>query len=453
MFNNLKDKLTNLFRKINSKGIITEDDLNSSMREIRIALLEADVALPVVKDFINAIKEKALGQEVYKSVSPGQMIIKIVHDELVNILGHSASGLEFNTNPPSIYLMVGLQGSGKTTSTAKLANLIRKNNSKKILLTSADIYRPAAITQLQKLASDNNIDFFPSTADQKPEDIARLAKKHAQENNYDLLIIDTAGRLHIDSQLMDELKTIAKITLPIEIFLVIDSLTGQDAVKIAQEFSSHLKISGIILTRLDSDARGGAALSIKHITGCPIKFSGTGERIHEFDIFHPERVASRILDMGDIVSLVEKAAEAIDEDAALKLGEKIKRGTFDLNDLKDQIKTFKKIGGMSSFIDLIPGMGRIKEKLNGGEFDESVILRQEAIINSMTARERKFWKIIDGSRKRRIAAGSGTTVQEVNILLKRYQETLKMMKKFSGMDKKSMMRGGGIGNLLRGLKG
>ena len=448
MFDNLKDKLTALFRKINSKGVITEDDLNSSMREIRVALLEADVALPVVKDFINAVKERAIGHEIYKSISPGQMIVKIVHDELIKILGESNSGLNFNTNPPSVYLMVGLQGSGKTTSTAKLANLIRKNHAKKILLTSADVYRPAAITQLQKLSSDNAIDFFLTTPDQKPQDIAKLAHKHAALNNYDLLIIDTAGRLHIDTELMKELKDIAKITNPIETFLVIDSLTGQDAVKIAEEFSSQLKITGIILTRLDSDARGGAALSVKHITGCPIKFSGTGEKITEFELFHPERVASRILDMGDIVSLVEKAAEAIDEGEALKLGEKIKKGTFDLNDLKEQMKTFKKIGGISSMLNLLPGMGKIKEALNGGQFDEKMILRQEAIINSMTQRERKYWKIIDASRKRRIAAGSGTTVQEVNILLKKYQESLKMMKRFSSMDKKSMMRGGGLKNLL-----
>ena len=447
MFDNLKDKLSALFRKINSKGVITEEDLNSSMREIRIALLEADVALPVVKDFINAVKEKAIGHEIYKSISPGQMIIKIVHDELINILGEKNSGINFNTNPPSVYLMVGLQGSGKTTSTAKLANLIRKTHAKKILLTSADVYRPAAITQLQKLSSDNALDFFPTTPDQKPQDIAKLAHQHAKLNNYDLLIIDTAGRLHINSELMDELKDIAKTTNPIEVFLVIDSLTGQDAAKIAEEFSAQLKITGIILTRLDSDARGGAALSVRQITGCPIKFSGTGEKITEFELFHPERVASRILNMGDIISLVEKAAEAIDEDEALKIGEKIKKGTFDLNDLKEQMKTFKKIGGMSSMLNLLPGMGKIKEALNGGQLDEKMMHRQEAIINSMTQRERKFWKIIDASRKRRIAAGSGTTVQEINILLKKYQETLKMMKKFSSMDKKSIMRGG-IGKLL-----
>lgn len=448
MFDNLKDKLTSLFRKINSKGVITEEDLNSSLREIRIAMLEADVALPVVKDFINAVKEKALGHEIYKSISPGQMIVKIVHDQLVQILGESNSALNYNTNPPSVFLMVGLQGSGKTTSTAKLANFIRKNQAKKILLVSADIYRPAAITQLQKLAQDNSLDFFLSTHDQKPQEIARSALKHAAQNNYDLLIIDTAGRLHIDTLLMEELQDIAKLTKPIETLLVVDSLTGQDAVKIAEEFSKQLQISGIILTRLDSDARGGAALSVKHITGSPIKFSGTGEKITEFELFHPERIASRILDMGDVISLVEKAAEAMDEDTALKLGEKIKRGQFDLNDLKDQIKTFKKIGGMSSFLNLLPGMGKIKDALGNGEFDESIILRQEAIINSMTPRERKYWKIIDGSRKRRIAAGSGTSVQEVNILLKKYQETLKMMKKFSSMDKKSMMRGG-LGRLMQ----
>jgi signal recognition particle subunit SRP54 len=347
--------------------------------------------------------------------------------------------------------MVGLQGSGKTTSTGKLAHFIRKNQSKRILLASTDIYRPAAIEQLAKLAKDNAFDFFPSTTDQKPQDIAKSAYQHAQENNFDLVILDTAGRLHIDSPMMIELQEIAKITKPIETLLVIDSLTGQDAVNIAESFATHLQISGIILTRLDSDARGGAALSVRHITGCPIKFAGLGEKINEFELFHPERLASRILDMGDIISLVEKAADAINHEDAEKLGARIQKGQFDLNDLKDQIKQFKKLGGVSSFINMLPGMGKIKDALNSQDFDEKIILRQEAIINSMTPNERKYWKIINGSRKKRIAAGSGTSVQEVNILLRKYQESLKMIKKFSTMDKKSMMRGG-LGKLL-GMRG
>jgi signal recognition particle subunit SRP54 len=447
MFKNLSDKLTALFKKINSRGTITEEDINNSMREIRIALLEADVALPIAKEFVNNVKEKAIGKEIVRSITPGQMIIKIVHDQLVETLGGKTQELNFNTNPPSVYLMVGLQGSGKTTSTAKLASFIKKNHSKKILVTSVDIYRPAAIKQLEKLAQDNQIDIYKSSADERPEDIAKAAKIFAQKNYYDILIIDTAGRLHIDELLMQELKNIVQITLPIEILLVTDSLTGQDAAKVAQEFKNHLAISGIILSRLDSDARGGAALSMRMITDCPIKFSGTGEKISEFEVFHPERIASRILDMGDIVSLVEKAAEIVDEEEALKLSEKIKRGEFDLNDLKEQIKTFKKMGGISSILGMLPGMGQLKSKLNDSNFDEKMIIRQEAIIDSMTKKERKYFKIIDGSRKRRIASGSGTTVQDVNILLKRYQESLKMMKKFSNMDQKSIMRSG-LKNLL-----
>lgn len=449
MFDSLSDNLSKIFSKLKGKGVLSEDDVNTAMREVRIALLEADVALPVVKDFINKVKERAIGQEVVKSISPAQMVIKIVQDNLVETLGSDSAELNLNVPAPAVIMMAGLQGSGKTTSAAKLALNLRRKKGKKVLLASLDIYRPAAQKQLEILAKQIEVGSLPIIEGEKPEKITKRALEVARLEGYDILVLDTAGRLHIDKELMHELQIVKKLANPVETLLVADCLTGQDAVNIASQFQSQIGITGIILTRVDGDSRGGAALSMRQVTGCPIKFIGVGEKVSEFEEFHPDRIASRILGMGDIIALVERAAENVDIEEAKKLQQKMKKGSFDLDDLAGQFKTMRKMGGIGSLMGMLPGIGKFKKQIDeSGGIDERMLIRQESIIYSMTKKERRNPKLLNGSRKRRIAAGSGVEVQEVNRLLKQFKDMETMMKKFSKMDKKSIMRGG-----LKGMMG
>ncbi len=450
MFSNLSNKLGDIFSKLKKRGTLTEADIDAAMREIRIALLEADVALPVVKDFIVSLKEKAIGTEVIQSISPGQMVVKLVNDHMAQLLGSEHQALNLAANPPVVIMMVGLQGSGKTTSTGKLALRLRTKHGKKVLVASLDIYRPAAQMQLEQVAKRAEVASLPIIAGEKPAEITKRALDAARLEGYDVLLLDTAGRLHIDEELMNELKTVKQLANPLETLLVADSLTGQDAVNIAKTFHEQIGVSGIILTRVDGDGRGGAALSMRAITGQPIKFIGMGEKIDEFEEFHPARIASRILDMGDIVSLVEKAAEVVSADEAEKMATRMMEGQFDFNDLLDQMRKMKKMGGIGSMMKMLPGMGALKDKLEGANIDENIIGRQEAIILSMTAKERAFPKLINGSRRIRIANGAGVQVQDVNKLIKQQQQMQDMMKKFKKMGKKGMMRGGMSG--LLGMK-
>lgn len=447
MFESLSNNLSKVIDKITSRGMLTESDIDNAMREIRIALLEADVSLNVVREFINKVKEESKGEKILKSISPGQMIVKLVHDELVNILGQKLEPINLSTKPPAVIMMVGLQGSGKTTSTAKLALWLKQKMHKNVMLASLDTMRPAAKEQLETLAKQVQIESLPIIANEKSIDIAKRALKAAKDSINDVLILDTAGRLHIDEELMQELKNIKDLTSPIEIILVVDSLTGQDAINVAKGFNEALSITSSILTRIDGDGRGGAALSIVHATGRPIKYMGTGEKMNEFQEFHPDRIASRILGMGDVVSLVEKAAENINQEDAEKMAAKMKKGQFDLNDLLAQMRSLKKMGGITSMLGMIPGLGKIKQQIASANINEDTVKYQEAIILSMTDKERKNAKLINGSRRKRIANGSGTSVQDVNRLLKQYQEMSNMMKKFGTMDKKSLLRSG-LGKLL-----
>jgi signal recognition particle subunit SRP54 len=447
MFENLSDRLGQVFAKLRKRGALSEEDVNAAMREIRVALLEADVALPVVKDFIDKVKEQAIGQEVIKSITPGQMVVKIVHDHLVEMLGGEGTGLNLATTPPAVILMVGLQGSGKTTSTAKLAKLIKEKNNKKVLLASTDIYRPAAREQLETLGQQAQIDTLDIIADEKPQAIAKRAYEKAKLEGYDVLFVDTAGRLHIDQELMDELAQLRKFLKPVEIVLTADSMTGQDAVNVAKSFHEQLGLTGIVLTRIDGDARGGAALSMRAVTGCPIKYVGVGERIDQLEPFHPERIASRILDMGDVVTLVEKAAETIDEEAEA-IAKKMQQGQFDFNDMAVQLRQITKMGGFSSLLGMLPGVGKFKDQIQQSGIDDKLIKHQIAIIQSMSAAERQDHRLLNGSRKRRIAMGSGTTVPEVNRLVKQYMDMLDTMKRLKKLGQKGLMRHG-----LRGLFG
>ena len=440
MFESLSDNIGAIFTKLKGKGYLSEDDVNAAMREVRIALLEADVALPVAKDFIAKVKERAVGEEVIKSVSPAQMVIKIVQDNLTEMLGSEAAELNLQAVPPVVVMMAGLQGSGKTTTTAKLALHLKDKQKKKALMASLDVYRPAAQQQLETLGSQAQVDTLPIVEGEKPEAITKRALELAKLEGYDVLFLDTAGRLHIDNELMDELQAVKKLANPTEILLIADSLTGQDAVNVAEQFNQQIGITGIVLTRIDGDARGGAALSMRAVTGCPIKFLGSGEKMHELEPFHPERIAQRILGMGDVVSLVEKAAETVDQEEAAKLEKKMRKGQFDFNDLASQLKNIKKMGGMGSLMGMLPGIGKLKDKIDGAGMDEKVIDRQVAIINSMTKKERLDPKLMNASRKRRIAAGSGMTIQDVNRLLKQFKQMQMMMKKFGKMDKKTLMR-------------
>ena len=440
MFSNLSDSLSKVFDKLRGKGAITEDDLNLAAREIRVALLEADVTLSVAKDFINSVKEKALGAEITKSITPSQQIIKIVSDELESVLGSETQELNLKTTPPAVIMMVGLQGSGKTTSSAKLALRLNSTKKKKVLLCSLDTYRPAAQDQLSALGRELNIEVVPIIKEEKPLQITKRALSQAEKGSFDVLILDTAGRLHTDDDLIKELQEIKKLSTPIETLLVADSLTGQDAVNIGKEFNEKVGVTGVILTRIDGDARGGAALSMRLTTGCPIKFVGIGEKPKDFEEFHPKRIASRILGMGDVVSLVEKASEVINEKEAEKLAAKLQKGTFDLSDLRSQLKNIGKMGGIGKLMGFIPGFGKIKDQINNAGFGERKIVQQIAIIDSMTAKERRNPAIINANRKKRIASGSGTKVEDINRLLKQFLEMSKMMKRFGKMSPQEMER-------------
>jgi signal recognition particle subunit SRP54 len=443
MFASLSDRLGSVFSGLRKRGTLSESDIDTAMREVRIALLEADVALPVVKDFIKSLKEKALGAEVIKSVSPAQMVIKMVQDHLTELLGDEHVDLNLAAVPPVVMLMVGLQGSGKTTSTGKLAKILKEKRGKKVLLASLDVQRPAAQEQLEVLAQQVHVTGLPIIKGQSPLDITKRALETARLEGYDVLLLDTAGRLHIDEALMTELAEVKTLAKPTETLLVADSLTGQDAVTIASEFHGKIGITGIILTRIDGDARGGAALSMRQVTGQPIKFMGTGEKLDALEPFHPKRIASRILDMGDVVSLVERAAEAIDKEDAEQMQARFEQGQFDLNDLAAQLKNMKKMGGIGSLMGMLPGMGQLKQQMESVQnMDDKPLVKIEAMISSMTEKERKNPKLLNASRRKRIAAGSGTTVQDINKLIKQWQQMSEMMKKFRKMGKKGMMRGG-----------
>lgn len=453
MFEALTDKLSAAFSKITSRGVLSEKDIDEAMREIRIALLEADVSLPVVKDFIAKVKAEALGEKVVKSVQPGQMVVKIVHDELVKLLGQDDTALNLNAPAPVVILMVGLQGSGKTTTSAKIANRLKKN--KKVLMASLDIYRPAAQEQLAQLGSQIKVDTLPIVKGQKPLEITKRALKEAKNGVYDVLILDTAGRLHIDEVLMQEVAEIKELAKPTEVLLVADALIGQDACNVAKEFNEKVGITGIVLTRIDGSSRAGAALSMKMVSGVPLKFLGTGEKIDEFEEFHADRIAGRILGQGDVVSLVEKAMEKIDREESEKMASKMMQGRFDLNDMLSQLKQIQKLGSMGSIIGMIPGLSKFKNQIEQSGIGDNLIKKQEAIILSMTVQERKNPDIIKASRKKRIAAGSGVEVHEVNKLLKSYEQMSTMMKKMGKMGGMAgfsqMMKRNPMNNMFKGF--
>ena len=438
MFNNLSEKLTRTIRNLTGRGRLTEDNIKETLRDLRIAFLEADVALPVVKQFIDDISNKAIGQEVMQSLKPGEALIKIVRDELIDIIGKVYQDINLQTKPPTIILMAGLQGSGKTTSVAKLAYFIKENKKKSVLIASTDIYRPAAIEQLETLAKQIDVAFFHIS--QQPVDIAKAAILESKKKFIDVVIIDTAGRLHIDKEMMDEISNIHKAINPTETLFIVDSMAGQDAANTAKAFNDILPLTGVILTKTDGDARGGAALSVRMITGKPIKFIGAGEKINAFEPFYPDRIVSRILGMGDILSLVEEAEKKVDQDKAKELARKISKGKgFNLEDFKDQLQQLKKLGGISSLLTKIPSMG-ILPKAAKNMVNDKMFNKMEAVINSMTPKERRFHAIIKGSHKRRIAAGSGTEIQDVNRLLKQFSRMQKMMKRFKGGKMMNMMR-------------
>ncbi|GED18742.1 MULTISPECIES: signal recognition particle protein [Kurthia] len=435
-FEGLAERLQSTIQKIKGKGKINEQDVKEMMREVRFALIEADVNLKVVKQFVKTVSERAIGQDVMKSLTPGQQVIKIVQDELTNLMGGEQSLVKFATKPPTVIMMVGLQGAGKTTTTGKLANLLRKKYNKKPLLVAADIYRPAAVKQLETLGKQLGIPVFQKGTEVSPVDIAKEALEHAKEEHLDVVIIDTAGRLHIDENLMQELKDIRALKEPDEIFLVVDAMTGQDAVNVANSFNEAVGITGVVLTKLDGDTRGGAALSIRTVTEKPIKFVGMGEKMDALETFHPERMASRILGMGDVLSLIEKAQAQVDEDKAKELEEKFKTQTFTFDDFLEQMAQVKKMGPLEDILKMIPGVNKMKG-LDNINFDDKQIDHIEAIIQSMTIAEKTNPEIINASRKKRIAKGSGCTVQEVNRLIKQFDEMKKMMKQMTGMSTKN----------------
>lgn len=450
MFNNLSERLDGVVRRLRGQGRLTEENIQDSLREVRMALLEADVALPVVREFVKDVKERALGEEVKKSLTPGQAFVKIVKDELVRMMGEENDALDLSVRPPAVVMVAGLQGAGKTTSVAKLALYLREREKKKVLVVSCDVYRPAAIEQLQTLATEVGVDFFPSSGEQRPVDIARAALEHARLQYHDVLLVDTAGRLHVDSDMMDEASALHAALNPAETLFVVDSMTGQDAVNTAAAFNQALPLTGVVLTKTDGDARGGAALSIRHVTGKPIKFLGVGEKTQALEPFHPERVASRILGMGDVLSLVEEVERGVDQDEAAKLAKKLKSGKgFDLEDFRTQMSQIGGMGGIGGLLDKMPGMGQMSDKVKG-QVNDREVGRLVAIINSMTPLERRKPDLINGSRKRRIAQGSGSQVQDVNRLLKQFKQMQKMMKQFKKGGMKKMMRqlggmGGGMG--------
>ncbi|MDR3436148.1 signal recognition particle protein [Telmatospirillum sp.] len=441
MFESLSTRLGDIFERLKRRGALSEADVSEALREVRVALLEADVALPVVKDFIATVKERAVGQEVVRSITPGQMVVKIVHDCLIETLG---DGEEINLQAaaPVPVLMVGLQGSGKTTTSAKIAARLKAVDRKKVLLASLDIYRPAAQQQLEILAGQVAVGSLPILMGERPVAIARRAMETGRREGYDVVILDTAGRLHIDEVLMAEVAEVRDAVHPAETLLVVDAMTGQDAVNVAREFNEKIGVTGLVLTRVDGDARGGAALSMRAITGRPIKFLGAGEKLDALEVFHPDRVAGRILGMGDVVSLVEKAMDSVDQDEAEKLAARMAKGKFDLDDMASQFRQIKKMGDLKGIIGMLPGIGKIKKQIDEANIDTRMINRQEAIILSMTKGERKNPDLIKASRKRRIALGAGVSIQDVNKLLKQYQQMADVMKKVSKMGKKGLMRHG-----------
>jgi len=438
MFESLSNRLSGVLDKLKGRGALSERDVDEALREVRVALLEADVALPVAKDFIAKVREKAVGADVLKSVTPGQMVVKIVHDTLVETLGEDEGGISLNAVPPVVIMMVGLQGSGKTTTTAKIAKRLTERDKKRVLMASLDVRRPAAQAQLKVLGEQTGVDTLAIIEGQQPADIARRAFSSAKLSGYDVVMLDTAGRLHIDEQLMAEIETVKAATGPHEILLVADALTGQDAVNVAKTFNDRMKLTGIVLTRVDGDGRGGAALSMRAVTGAPIKLLGTGEKLDALEDFHGSRIAGRILGMGDVVSLVERAAETIDKDKAEKLAKKMVKGEFDLDDLAEQLAQMRKMGGMQGLLGMLPGVGKVKAQIAEANLDDKVLKRQEAIISSMTKKERRDPRIINGQRRKRIAAGSGTEVQDVNKILKMHRQMADMMKAMGKGGKKGM---------------
>ena len=445
MFDALSERLSRTIKDLRGHGRLSEENIAGAMREVRMALLEADVALPVVRDFIEHVRQRAVGEEVMTSLTPGQAVVKIVEEELISLMGEVNTSLNFNTQPPTVIMMAGLQGAGKTTTVGKLARYLKEKEKKKILVVSCDVYRPAAIEQLKVLANEINVEFYPTEKIQNPVDIAKAVLDHARIHNFDSLLVDTAGRLHIDDEMMEEIKQLHAVLTPSDTLFVVDSMMGQDAVNAAKAFDEALPLTGIVLTKTDGDARGGAALSVRHVTGKPIMFMGTGEKITEFSAFHPGRMASRILGMGDVLSLIEEVQEKTDIKKAEKLATKLKKGKrFSLEDFRDQLQQMRGMGGMASMMDKLPGMGSLSVNVNTQVGDQQFI-KLESIINSMTPHERKMPAVINGSRKKRIAAGSGTQIQDVNRLLKQFKQMQKMMRKLSGK--------GGMKKMMRGLGG
>ncbi len=444
MFQSLSERLGSTIKNLRGQGRLTEQNIKDTLREVRMALLEADVALPVVKQLIDRVREKAMGQEVLGSLSPGQALVKVVNDELIAIMGAEAEVLNLKTQPPAVILMAGLQGAGKTTTVGKLARRLKEQDAKKVMVVSCDVYRPAAVEQLKTLAGEVGVEFFASDVGQAPRDIAKGAIHEAKKSFMDVLLVDTAGRLAIDEQMMDEIKSLHGSLNPIETLFVVDSMTGQDAANTAKAFDDALPLTGVVLTKTDGDARGGAALSVRMVTGKPIKFIGSGEKSDALEVFHPDRIVSRILGMGDIVSLVEEVTNKVDQKKSEKLARKIKKGrTFDLNDLRDQMQQMASMGGMAKMLDKLPGAANLPDAAKA-QVDDTQFNRMVAIINSMTPQERRFPAVIKGSRRKRIANGSGTQVQDVNRLLKQHAQMSKMMKKMSG---------GGMSRMMGGLKG
>jgi len=443
MFESLTGRLSQVMKTLRGEARLTETNIQDALREVRMALLEADVALPVVKDFVAHVRERALGQEVMGSLTPGQALVGVVHRELVALMGEAAAPLDLATTPPAVILMAGLQGSGKTTTSGKLAKLLREQMKKKVLVASCDVYRPAAIEQLKTLAAQVEVDFFPSAIGEQPVAIALAALDFARKHYHDVLIVDTAGRLAIDDAMMCEIRDLHAVLQPIETLFVVDSMQGQDAVNVAKAFADALPLSGVVLTKLDGDARGGAALSVRQVTGKPIKFAGVGEKLTGFEVFHPDRMASRILGMGDVLSLIEDAQRTVDRDEAERFAKKLKSGKgFDLEDFKQQIGQMKKMGGVTAMLDKLPG--QLAQAAGKAQMDDRQIRRIEGIINSMTPQERAKPELLKASRKRRIAAGAGVSVQEVNRLLAQFEQTQKMMK---------MMAKGGMAKMMRSMKG
>ena len=448
MFDTLSERLGSVFDRLKGRGALTEADVRAAMREVRVALLEADVALPVVRSFVDSITDKAVGHNVLRSITPGQQVVKIVNDALTEMLGAEASDLELDVTPPAIIMMVGLQGSGKTTTSAKIAKRLTEKDRKKVLMASLDVNRPAAQEQLAVLGAQTGVATLPIVSGQQPVDIARRALMAAKLQGYDVLILDTAGRLHVDQALMDEMRAVSQVSAPTETLLVVDSLTGQDAVNVAKSFTDQVPLTGVVLTRMDGDARGGAALSMRAVTGKPIKFVGTGEKLDGLELFHPSRVAGRILGMGDVVSLVERAAQTIEVEDAEKLAAKMSKGQFDLNDLRMQLKQMQNMGGLGALAGMIPGMKKAQTAMASAPGSDKMLVHMDAIIGSMTLKERAKPELMQAKRKIRVAKGAGVTVQDVNKLLKMHQEmagAMKKLKKMGGMKALMGMMGGGGG--------